>query len=80
MKCPHCGCQMFRMAKGGLKLKMSTRILVLHKSGDVEANCPSCQRGVLLPLQAKPGVTEVRKALAPKLVIASLDRAQDTLS
>lgn len=80
MKCPHCGCQMFQLAKSGLKLKMRTRILVLHKSGDVEVNCPSCHRGVLLPLQAKPGITEVRKALAPKLVIASLDRTPDTLA
>ena len=80
MRCPHCDSQMFRMTKGGQKLKMSTRILVLHKSGDVEANCPSCQRGVLLPLQAKPGVTEVRKAGAPKLVVSELDRARDTVT
>ncbi len=46
--CPHCDAALFRSS--GDKLKARTSMLVLHKSGNVEINCPSCRRGVYLPL------------------------------
>lgn len=60
MKCPHCEVTLFRGSTD--KLKLSTRILILHKSGSVETNCPSCKRGILLPLQLEEGPVVIRKA------------------
>lgn len=67
MKCPHCSQPVFTASAGGAKLKARTRIVVLHKSGDVEINCGHCGRGVLLPL-APSGDRVLRKARAPRLV------------
>jgi len=66
--CPHCGQPVFRKSATGQKLKAKTRILVLHKSGDVEINCGGCGKGVLLPLAVIEGETELRKAEPPRLV------------
>lgn len=64
--CPHCGQPLFRDGAGG-KRKASTSMLVLHKSGEAEVNCPACKRGViigtLVPSQ------EPRKAEAPRPVV-----------
>lgn len=67
--CPHCGSAVFRKSKDGAKLKAKTRILVLHKAGEVEINCGSCGKGVLLPLVLAPGAPELKKADMPKLVV-----------
>ena len=71
--CPHCGLPVLRKASRGDKLKASTRILVLHKSGDVEINCGHCSKGVLLPLSQTVDFFEdevtLRKAYMPRLVV-----------
>lgn len=70
--CPHCGRAVFRKAARAEKLKASTRIVVLHKSGDVEINCPHCSKGVLLPLAQTAdffgGQAKLRKAHTPRLI------------
>lgn len=66
--CPHCGQPVFRKSTSGSKLKVATRVLVIHKSGEVEINCPSCRKGVLIPLVRSEGEGELRKADTPKLV------------
>jgi len=60
---------MFRPSKDGQKLKLSTSMLVLHKSGGVEVNCPSCKQGVLVPLQAVEGEPVLKKASTTRFVI-----------
>lgn len=67
MNCPHCTALVFRPSPG--KLKARTKILVLHKSGEVEINCGVCGKGVLLPLVIKPDSLELRKADSPKLIV-----------
>lgn len=67
--CPHCGQAVFRKSKDGAKLKAKTRILVLHKAGEVEINCGACGKGVLLPLVLAKGEVGLRKADMPKLVV-----------
>lgn len=62
--CPHCGHEMFKPTPDGLKIKTPTSMLVLHKSGDVEINCPKCKQGVLVPLVAKAGEVALKKAAA----------------
>lgn len=63
MNCPHCDKPMVKAF--GLKLKIPTSMVVLHKAGDVEVNCPHCKAGVLLPLTVTTG--GLRKAAPPKL-------------
>ena len=60
--CPHCSHALFRMAADGLKIKAATSCLVLHKSGDVEINCPKCKLGVLVPLNISGGQMALKKA------------------
>lgn len=70
--CPHCAAQLFRASHDGTRVKARTSILVLYKSGEVEINCPSCSRGVLIPLVLAPGPIVLRKAQdasQPKLVV-----------
>lgn len=69
MDCPHCGSAVFKAASDGRKLKARTKILVLHKSGEVEINCSRCGRGVLVPLQASDGPMELQKADMPRFVV-----------
>lgn len=69
MKCPHCEQPLFRKSADGGRLKARTRVLVLHRSGDAETNCPGCGNAVLL---GKLDV-QLRKA-RPKLVIRELRR------
>lgn len=57
--CPHCNAVILSERDGRAKLR--TAIVVLHKSGDVEVNCPSCRRAVLLPCVVAPE-RGVRKA------------------
>jgi hypothetical protein len=64
--CPHCQRPVFR--EQGAKQKAKTSMLVIHKAGDVEINCGSCGRGVLIPL-APTGSTELRKAVEPRLIV-----------
>lgn len=66
--CPHCKQPVFRKSASGAKLKARTKILVLHKSGDVEITCNACGKGVLVPLEMKAD-HELRPALSPKLVV-----------
>lgn len=61
-RCPHCGKAIFRSSPDGSKIKAPTTCLVLHKSGEVEINCPKCKLGVLVPLTAVSGSQELRKA------------------
>lgn len=69
MQCPHCKAAVFSASADGQKLKARTSILVLHKSGDVEMNCPSCKHAILVPLKHSDGPFELRKATEPKFVI-----------
>lgn len=46
--CPHCQQPMFRRSESGNKAKLGRSAVVLHKSGDIEVNCPRCRRGVIL--------------------------------
>jgi hypothetical protein len=50
-----------------MKLKARTRIVVLHKAGEVEINCDGCGKGILLPLARVEGAG-IRKADMPRLV------------
>ncbi len=63
MKCPHCGGVLFRKSQDGDRLKAPTSMLVLHRGGDVEINCPGCKGGVIIPLVPVEGDMELRKAL-----------------
>lgn len=66
MDCPHCKQPLFR--KSGDKLKARTKILVLHKSNEVEINCIRCGKGVLLPFKVNKS-EEVRKATPQRLFV-----------
>jgi hypothetical protein len=46
-------------------MKARTTVLVLHKAGGVEINCPRCSKGVLVPLAPVPGVMLKKAADAP---------------
>lgn len=61
-KCPHCGKTVFRLTPDGQRIKAPTSCLVLHKSGEVEINCPKCKLGILIPLEAKEGAMSLKKA------------------
>jgi hypothetical protein len=67
--CPHCDQPIFRKSAGGQKLKARPKILVIHKSGEVEINCSSCGKGVLLPLRVAEGKIELRKAEPLRLIV-----------
>jgi len=67
MNCPHCAQPIFRKSSDGGRLKARTRVLVLHRSGDAETNCPGCGEAVVL------GRLEVKLRKAqPKLVIRTV--------
>ena len=66
-KCPWCEKVVFKLSKDGSRIKAPTSILVLHKSGDVEINCGHCRKGVLLPLAAKEGHKQLRKAVPDRM-------------
>lgn len=68
LACPHCEAPIFRQSPDGLKLRVRTSVLVLHKSGEVEINCPSCSHGVLVPLVAAPGPVMLKKAIETRLI------------
>jgi hypothetical protein len=67
VNCPHCAQSLFRSSSDRRKLKVRTSILVLHKGGGAEINCPACKQGVILPLVLtdKP----LRKADEPRLIV-----------
>lgn len=71
LACPHCAVPLFRASLDGSRVKARTSILVLHKSGEVEINCPSCSKGVLVPLTPAPGPVMLKKAEAtpPRYVV-----------
>lgn len=56
--CPHCNADIARAS--GDKVKIRTSIVVLHKSGGIEINCPTCKRGVIIP--ATIGAGPIRKS------------------
>lgn len=60
--CPHCGKPVFRLSPDGAKLKATTTCLVLHKSGEIEINCPRCRLGVLVPLVVNTASMKLQKA------------------
>lgn len=60
LACPHCEKRIGRISQG--KVKIPTRILVLHKSGALELNCPACKRPVLLPARLDANI-QLRKAI-----------------
>jgi hypothetical protein len=64
--CPHCQAPIGHVAANSDKVKLATRIVVLHKSGDVEINCGRCKRGVIIGSMT---ATALRKAAPPRLVI-----------
>jgi len=67
--CPHCQAELFALSRDGMKLKATTSILVLHKSGEVEINCATCKNGVLLPLTAVPGAALTKGRLAQRITV-----------
>lgn len=60
--CPHCGANV--LVFKGLRAKVRTSILVIHKSGGVETNCPSCRKSIILPLRMD--TDEIRKGSTPQ--------------
>jgi len=68
MLCPHCDKQVFQTTKDGTRAKARITCLILHKSGDVEINCPACKRGILLPFQ-KAENGKLQKSQYPKHTI-----------
>lgn len=66
--CPNCEGKLFRASKDARKVKARTSMLILHKSGEVEINCPHCKQGVLLPLVAA-GPPVLRKARVQRFVV-----------
>lgn len=67
MNCPYCRNPVFRKSSAGDKLKARLGILVLRKGGEVETNCPTCGKAILLPLGVDP-TKDVRPA-GPLLVV-----------
>jgi hypothetical protein len=63
LQCPHCNGQVFRKSKSGSRYKARTSIVVLHKSGDIEINCASCKRAIILPATFKTDNRQLRKAI-----------------
>jgi hypothetical protein len=55
---------MFRKSESGSKAKLARSPVIVHKSGDIEANCPRCRRGVIIGSAA----AVLRKA-QPRLVV-----------
>lgn len=76
--CPHCNAGIL-VVKGG-KAKLRTNIIVMHKSGEVETNCPSCKRSIVLPLSFSPD-QPMRKSGASSLRFGvPLDRTNKPVS
>ena len=63
LACPHCGIEVFRKSANGSRLKARTPVVVLHSSGELEINCASCRRGILLPVVLKSDNPGLRKAI-----------------
>ncbi|MDQ3171086.1 MAG: hypothetical protein M3Q55_13195 [Acidobacteriota bacterium] len=51
--CPHCGVEIAR--ESGDKTKIRTSIVVLHKGGGIEINCPACKGGIIIPTTIATG-------------------------
>jgi len=60
--CPHCGKPVFRLNPDGTKIKAATTCLIIHKSGEIEINCPKCKLGVIVPLVTKTEGMTLKKA------------------
>lgn len=60
--CPHCGKSVFRLSPDGKRIKAATSCLVIHKSGEIEINCPKCKLGVLVPLRVQTDAMTLKKA------------------
>lgn len=71
MNCPHCNAGVLHF-KGG-KAKLRTNILVVHKSGVLETNCPSCKKPIELPGTLDMG-RPLKKAARGRFAVP-LDRA-----
>jgi uncharacterized C2H2 Zn-finger protein len=63
LKCPHCEGQVFRKSNSGNRYKARTAIVVLHKSGELEINCASCKRAIILPTVFRSDNRSLRKAI-----------------
>ena len=68
MKCPYCQAEVFTLSRDGERAKAQTSMIVLHKGGDLEINCPSCKNGVLLPFTILRG-RELRKGRAYRPIV-----------
>ena len=44
------------------RVKVRSKVVVIHKSGDVEVNCPHCSRGVVM---GKLGTVSLSKSEYP---------------
>lgn len=64
-ECPHCQQPVFRRDSTGNKAKLGRTPFVLHKSGDIEVNCPRCRRGIIVGRIVEP----VMKKAQPRLVV-----------
>lgn len=62
--CPHCQQPMFRKSESGGKQKLGRTPVIVHKTGDIEANCPRCRRGVIIGK-----ATPVLRKAQPRLVV-----------
>jgi hypothetical protein len=66
--CPHCHHPVFRVSRNGDRAKARTPILVLHKSGEAEINCPNCKKAVIV---GKMEETRLEKVFQrPKFIIS----------
>lgn len=63
--CPHCQQPVFRRSESGTKFKLSRSAVVLTKAGDIEINCPSCRRPIIVGQFSDGGL---RKA-GPRLFV-----------
>jgi len=64
--CPHCQGVLMRKSTEGNKLKARTSMCIMHRTGEVEINCGSCGKGVLL---GKLERVVVSKAAPPQRLI-----------
>lgn len=65
MKCPSCQNSVFVLSNDGERLRAATTMVILHKSGEVEINCPTCKNGVILPLAVTGSTLKKGRAYRP---------------
>lgn len=71
IECPHCRAVLMRKSSEGNKLKARTSMCIMHRTGEIEINCGSCGKGVML---GKLERVAVAKAVPPqRLIVRKFD-------